>query len=189
MALRRGELGGSEGKRRRGAAAPRGAAPLPPAALNAGLASPAAVASLRCTFDGATPFRHAHVRDVFPDALLVAARDELLAGTYFRKRNDLYDFAQTDDLRRVPPGSATAAVRDALYSPAFRAWVTAVTGVETLPTIDLSAAVYSAGSYLLCHDDDLAGEWRSSFGLRGPGAGEMQPSGGARRGAFSMFEG
>lgn len=150
--------GVGDGKRRRGAAvppAPRPAA-LPPAALNASLAAPAAVAAVRASFDAATPFRHAHVRDVFPDALLEAARDELLAGTYFRKRNDLYDFEQSDGGAHMPPGGATAAIRDAIYSPAFRAWITAVTGVETVATVDVSAAVYSAGSHLLCHDDDLA---------------------------------
>jgi Rps23 Pro-64 3,4-dihydroxylase Tpa1-like proline 4-hydroxylase len=29
-------------------------------------------------------------------------------------------------------------------------------GIKTTPTVDLSAAYYGKGSFLLCHDDDLA---------------------------------
>jgi len=49
-----------------------------------------------------------------------------------------------------------ARVRDVLYSPAFRSWIEGVTGVVTKPTIDCSAAKYSRGAHLLCHDDDLS---------------------------------
>ena len=129
---------------------------LPPTVLPGELTSPAAIDALHRAFNAATPFRHLHVRNVFPDVLLEAARDELLRATYFRKRNDLYDFAQTDDLRLVADGTAIAAVRDSIYSKQFRAWITAITGIETLPKVDASAALYDVGGHLLCHDDDLA---------------------------------
>lgn len=48
------------------------------------------------------------------------------------------------------------ALRDYLYSPAFRAWITSVTGIVTNDTVDMSCAIYSDTSYLLCHDDDLS---------------------------------
>lgn len=106
-------------------------------------------------FQSGTPFPHLHVPNVFPDVLLQQVRREMLDGVYFRKRNDLYDFLQTDDLKRAK-GNATAALREYIYSPAFRSWITRITGVETNDTIDLSAAQYRDGSVLLCHDDDLS---------------------------------
>lgn len=105
-------------------------------------------------FRSGQPFPHLHIKNVFPDDLLQAVRTEVLSSTFFRKRNDLYDFAQTDSLR-LADGNATAELRDYLYSDAFRSWIEKITGIKTTPQLDISAAQYNAGSYLLCHDDDL----------------------------------
>jgi len=112
------------------------------------------IARYAAEFAAGTPFPHLSVRDVLPDALLLAVRDEILAGPLFAKRNDLYDFSQSDALR-LSASPATRALCATLYAPAFRAWISAVTGIETDPTVDISAAVYGPGAHLLCHDDDL----------------------------------
>lgn len=106
-------------------------------------------------FRSGLPFPHLHIKKVFPNDLLQSVRAEILSGTFFRKRNDLYDFAQTDSLR-LATGNATAELRDFLYSDTFRAWIEKITGIKTTPQLDCSAAQYNAGSYLLCHDDDLS---------------------------------
>jgi Rps23 Pro-64 3,4-dihydroxylase Tpa1-like proline 4-hydroxylase len=146
-------------KRARGADGP---AP-PPAqpfstSLDARHTAAATVASYAAQFRRGAPFPHLHVRSLLDPAFLRAARAELLAPTaaYAQKRNDLYEFLQSDGLATARPGSATAALRDAIYSPAFRGWVEAVTGVATNATVDVSAAQYVRGSHLLCHDDDLS---------------------------------
>ncbi len=152
----------SSTKRARGADA-IGAAPPPPlppfsTSLDARHTSAAAVASYSALFRRGAPFAHLHVRSLLDPAFLRAARTELLApsAAYAQKRNDLYEFLQSDGLATARPGSTVAVLRDAIYSPAFRAWVEAVTGVATSDTVDVSAAQYVRGSHLLCHDDDLS---------------------------------
>lgn len=142
--------------RSRGGAKAEAAPPrFEPAELRPEHTAPAAVARYAASFAAGTPFPHLVVRDVLPDALLRAVRDEVLASPRFAKRNDLYDFSQSESLR-LTGGPASAALCKTLYSQPFRAWIGAVTGVETTAQMDLSAAVYGPGSYLLCHDDDLA---------------------------------
>jgi hypothetical protein len=55
-----------------------------------------------------------------------------------------------------------AAFRELIYSPRFRGWMSAITGIALNDTIDVSSASYGVGSHLLCHDDDLA-ERRIAF--------------------------
>lgn len=128
---------------------------VPSVKLGAQHTAPSALKEYAEAFKAGTPFPHLFVRDVFPDDFLQAVRQELLGGTYFRKRNDLYDFSQTDDLK-LAKGNATAALRQYIYSDAFRSWISGVTGVPVNDTVDVSAASYTEGSYLLCHDDDLS---------------------------------
>lgn len=81
-------------------------------------------AQLKNLFLEARPFPHLFVEGVFDDRLLAQAREELLAGEWFRKRVDLYDFLQTDHLRRqASVASAVATIQDALYGSEFRSWM------------------------------------------------------------------
>lgn len=138
----------------------KGGAPasLPPAALNPALAAPEAIKALHAQFKATRPFPYMHLHNVFPDALLQEVRRELLSPScaYTPKANDLYQFEQTDALRKVAKDSATAKLREFIYSSPFRAWMEGITGIPTNDTLDISAAKYTEGSYLLCHDDDLA---------------------------------
>jgi prolyl 3-hydroxylase /prolyl 3,4-dihydroxylase len=137
---------------------PTSTSTTPPARLNPRHTSAAAVAQYASLFRSGAPFPHLHVSDLVPDAVLRAARAELLDPRvlYQRKRNDLYDFRQTDAVTRAKAGTAVAALRDCIYSREFRAWIEGITGVATSDTVDLSAACYDDASVLLCHDDDLA---------------------------------
>ena len=106
-------------------------------------------------------------------ALLRAARDEIVThvrATY--KETDLFRVFQTGDLANLDgldAGAraklpALAALRAALYSPAFRAFVRGVTGCGLLDgaRADLSCNAYAPGGHLLCHDD-VIGSRRVSF--------------------------
>jgi Rps23 Pro-64 3,4-dihydroxylase Tpa1-like proline 4-hydroxylase len=70
--------------------------------------------------------------------------------------NDLYQFRQSKADLASMTSPAVTQLRTSLYSAEFRAWIHSVSGVHTNDTVDMSCAMYDNGSYLLCHDDDLA---------------------------------
>lgn len=148
---------GAAEKRPRDAAGAASAA----AALSPGLVAPARTTALRAQFNSGAPFPHLRVPGVFDADLLARARGELAGGalTWTQRNNDLFRFSQSDSLDKCAPAkSALSRVCAGLYAPSFRAWVSAVTGVGELDeTLDISAARYSRGDHLLCHDDDLSG--------------------------------
>ena len=118
-----------------------------------------ALPSLAAAFARAQPFPHIQLPAVFPQEALGEVREELLSweasGAWTPRRNDLYSFTQSSALAQAP-GAATRALAAYLYSPAFRELVEGITGVQGLAgTMDASSAMYRAGDYLLCHDDDL----------------------------------
>jgi Rps23 Pro-64 3,4-dihydroxylase Tpa1-like proline 4-hydroxylase len=133
----------------------------PPARLNEAVFADDSVARLKAEFAAGAPFPHLLVEDVFDTDFLAAVRTQLLAGSYNQRRNDLFEFQQTDDLKTATAGPV-AAFRELIYSPRFRDWMSAITGIALNDTIDVSSASYGVGSHLLCHDDDLA-ERRIAF--------------------------
>jgi len=136
-------------------------AAAPPARLNEAVFADDSVARLQTEFAAGAPFPHLLVEDVFDTDFLAAVRTQLLAGSYNQRRNDLFEFQQTDDLKTATEGPV-AAFRELIYSPRFRGWMSAITGIALNDTIDVSSASYGVGSHLLCHDDDLA-ERRIAF--------------------------
>jgi prolyl 3-hydroxylase /prolyl 3,4-dihydroxylase len=172
------------------------------------------------TFASNQPFPHLVLRDLVADggALLRAVREELVThvrATY--KETDLFRVFQTGDLAALDALDeeqraklpALRALRAALYSESFRAFVRGVTGCGELDgtKTDLSCNVYAPGGHLLCHDD-VIGSRRVSFivyltdpddpwdaaadggalelyplGGGGGGAGEGGPGAGAAEGA------
>ena len=121
-----GKRGGAKAKRAR----PQTSAASPTAGASAGVFKglkcrhTPSISKLNGLFKKARPFPHLFVEGVFKDALLTQAKDELLAGEWFRKRVDLYDFLQTDHLRRQSSSaSAVATIQDALYGDEFRSWL------------------------------------------------------------------
>jgi prolyl 3-hydroxylase /prolyl 3,4-dihydroxylase len=113
-------------------------------------------------FRSALPFPHARLPNVFTDeSFLLAARSELAdAEQWFAKKNDLYQFTQSEDLRRCN-SPLSARLRDAMYSEELVSLVERVCGCEhgtlSRSRIDLTAAVYKNKDFLLCHDDRLEG--------------------------------
>ena len=121
--------------------------------------SASALPALAAAFARGAPFPHIQLPAVFPLEALGEVREELLAweasGAWTPRRNDLYSFTQSSALAQAP-GPATRALAAYLYSRAFRELVEGITGVAGLAdTMDASSALYRAGDYLLCHDDDL----------------------------------
>jgi hypothetical protein len=120
---------------------------LPPAVLQSQHTSSAAINAYQAQFSSGTPYPHLMVRNAFSEPLLQAVRSEICAEKMLTKRNDLYDFKQSESLRQAR-SPATAALCAGLYSPAFRAWIGSVTGIPDLnDTVDLQAASYGTGGY------------------------------------------
>jgi len=89
-------------------------------------------------------------------------REELELLDYFKKDNDLYDFAQSQDLKDVDHSKypLIGKLKEVLYSEKFRNYLKNVTGIELTglnSTVSISAAVYEDSHHLLCHDDELEG--------------------------------
>ena len=114
------------------------------------------------TFAAASPFPHAHLSSILAQPALLAVRQELglLRSTF--KETDMFKVFQTGDLANLDAADAehsaalpaTIALRAALYSPAFRAFVRTVTGCPPLTgQQDMSCNAYRHGGHLLCHDD------------------------------------
>ena len=110
----------------------------------------------------AFPYPHTSVGGLFDRSVLLSVRDELASLHRTFKETDLFKVFQTGDLANIDPTDLEHArslpqmirLRAALYSPAFRAWVSKVTGcAELTEQQDCSCNVYGHGGHLLCHDD------------------------------------
>ena len=113
-------------------------------------------------FSSATPFAHVQLADLFEPSALHAVRTELAQLQSTFKETDLFKVYQTGDLANLDAANAqhtaalpaTLALRSALYSEPFRAFVRSVTGCAPLTAQqDCSVNAYRRGGHLLCHDD------------------------------------
>ncbi|KJZ78368.1 hypothetical protein HIM_02406 [Hirsutella minnesotensis 3608] len=114
------------------------------------------------------PYKHAVIHELVDDALLRSVRDEIRANVSFtRKETDIYRIDQSGDLANLDGLDDASlaklpsllALRDAVYSEAFRDYVSSVTGCGALSgrKTDMAINVYTPGCFLLCHDDRLPG--------------------------------
>lgn len=101
-----------------------------------------------------SPFPACVIENLFDDKFLGLVKDALEESDWFKKSNDLYEFLQSEDLK-LSKAPHVAALRTALYSPAFRQLMTTITGIEFNGTPDLSSHRYPPNGYLACHDDDI----------------------------------
>lgn len=112
------------------------------------------------------------IPEICDPARLRAVRDEIIdniEATY--KETDLFKMLQTGDLVNMDKLDAESAaklpnllaLRDAIYSPEFRQFVTDVTGCGDLSDqTDCACNVHPIGGHLLCHDD-VIGDRRVSY--------------------------
>ncbi|KAK2080949.1 hypothetical protein QBZ16_000803 [Prototheca wickerhamii] len=131
--------------------------------LRADVTSDASREALAAAYRAGKPYPHCVIPDLCDPALLTAVREELIENveaTY--KETDLFNMFQTGDLANLDGLDAAAssrlvrlrALRDALYSPAFRAFVSDITGCgELSDRTDCACNVHARGCHLLCHDD------------------------------------
>ena len=107
-----------------------------PAFFNAERLGPAAAAAAHSAFVSAHPYTYVQLADLLNDMRLQEVRQELSKLHRTFKETDLFKVYQTGDLGNLdsadPTHAAalpqTLALRDALYSDAFRAFVRRVTG-------------------------------------------------------------
>jgi Rps23 Pro-64 3,4-dihydroxylase Tpa1-like proline 4-hydroxylase len=119
------------------------------------------------------PYKHAVIRELVDDKLLRAVRDEIRNNVEFTpKETDIYKIHQSGDLANLDGLDDASlaklpsllALRDAIYSEAFRDYVSHITACGPLSgrKTDMAINVYTPGCYLLCHDD-VIGSRRVSY--------------------------
>jgi len=137
------------------------------------LFEPQTVKSFHDSYTTSEPYPHAVVSGLIQEDLLRNVRSEITENIHFTlKETDIYRIHQSGDLanlsnldqealKRLP---SLVKLRDALYSPGFREWVSEVTGAGKLSgrKTDMAVNVYTPSSYLLCHDD-VIGSRRVSY--------------------------
>ncbi|KAL8690955.1 MAG: hypothetical protein Q9218_003712 [Villophora microphyllina] len=119
------------------------------------------------------PYQHGVIQNLLDTQLLRKVRTEIQENLSFTpKETDIYKIHQSGDLanldglddsslKRLP---TLLTLRDALYSPAFRDFLSTVTGSGPLSgrKTDMAINVYTPGCHLLCHDD-VIGSRRVSY--------------------------
>src|SRR5690606_33910398 len=110
------------------------------------------------------PYKHAVIHDLVDDKLLRSVRDEIRNNVHFTpKETDIYKIHQSGDLANLDGLDdeslaklpSLLRLRDAVYSEAFRDYISHITGCGPLSgrKTDMAINVYTPGCYLLCHDD------------------------------------
>ncbi|KAL8946103.1 MAG: hypothetical protein Q9222_007458, partial [Ikaeria aurantiellina] len=119
------------------------------------------------------PYKHGVIDSLFEPQLLRDVRAEIQANLSFTpKETDIYKIHQSGDLANLDGLDDSSLkllpslllLRDALYSPAFRDFLSKVTASGPLSgkKTDMAINVYTPGCHLLCHDD-VIGSRRVSY--------------------------
>jgi hypothetical protein len=127
--------------------------------LNPQLMSDQYVSQLAAEFRAAQPYAHLCLTDLLDAAFARTLENELRGLEYYTKSSDLFEFAQSGDLKAVS-SPLVSKLKTLLYGAKFRSILQAITGIQigTLgSTVDMSSNVYGDTNTLLCHDDELLG--------------------------------
>ncbi|KAM5373666.1 hypothetical protein ACJA88_008510 [Fusarium oxysporum] len=119
------------------------------------------------------PYKHAVINGLVDDSLLRSVRSEIKANVEFTpKETDIYKIHQSGDLANLDGLDdeslaklpSLLKLRDAIYSEAFRNYVSHITNCGPLSgrKTDMAINIYTPGCYLLCHDD-VIGSRRVSY--------------------------
>ncbi|VDI51714.1 Hypothetical predicted protein [Mytilus galloprovincialis] len=101
------------------------------------------------------PFFHAVINNFVQNVeFLQQLQEELSELTFTEKNNDLYKFYQSKEDLKVVDLPYINALRSLIYKD-LKEWITDITGIELVDTVDLSCAKYQYTDTLLCHDDEL----------------------------------
>jgi len=110
----------------------------------------------KISYQNNIPFCHVALKNFTTHQFAVEALKQLKEEKWFVKRNDLYTFRQTDDLKNtIQP--CLRDFREALYSDIFRNYLHYITGITLNNKVDVAGQLYRQGGNLLCHDDELDG--------------------------------
>ena len=149
----------------------------PPSAIETSFRSdlfaPSSLASYKTAYQTSQPYPHGVIPSLISAALLKSVRHEITSHISFTlKETDIYRIHQSGDLANLSNLDSDSLshlpsllrLRDALYSPQFRAYLSDITGAGKLSgkKTDMAVNVYTPGSYLLCHDD-VIGSRRVSY--------------------------
>ncbi|KAL8926883.1 MAG: hypothetical protein Q9208_002692 [Pyrenodesmia sp. 3 TL-2023] len=124
-------------------------------------------------YDASQPYKHGVIRGLLEPELLRKVRAEIQQNLSFTpKETDIYRIHQSGDLANLDGLDNSSlkllpsllALRDALYSPSFRGFLSSVTGAGPLSgkKTDMAINIYTPGCHLLCHDD-VIGSRRVSY--------------------------
>ncbi|MCJ1397381.1 hypothetical protein MMC11_000574 [Xylographa trunciseda] len=138
-----------------------------------GLFDPISLRDERQNYMSASPYRHGVISQLISPNFLKDVRKEIVQNVSFApKETDIYKIYQSGDLanldgldgmslKRLP---SLLTLRNALYSSAFREFLSSVTDAGPLSgkKTDMAINIYTPGCHLLCHDD-VIGSRRVSY--------------------------
>eukprot|EP00126_Sphaerothecum_destruens_P001001 Sdes_comp12181_c0_seq1m2942 len=99
------------------------------------------------------PFLICTLHNFVKQSVLEELKPILLQEKYTQKKNDLYEFYQTPDLKHSSQ-PIVSTFRDSFF-PSCLSFMRSVTGIALNDVIDMNCSRYEAGGHLLCHDDRL----------------------------------
>lgn len=101
------------------------------------------------------PFFHGVINNFIQEReFLQNLQEELAELTFAEKNNDLYKFYQSSEDLKVIDSPCINILRSLIYTD-LKKWMSDITGIDLLDTVDLSCAKYQYTDTLLCHDDEL----------------------------------
>lgn len=146
--------------------------PPPEHVVRQDLLAPDSVASLQAQVKSSSPYPHVVLDLPFDDASLRRVKKEIeenIAATF--KETDLFTMRQTGDFanfdkldeKEKKKLEYVRKLRDELYSPEFRQFISSVLGCGPLSEqTDCACNIHPRGGHLLCHDD-VIGTRRVSY--------------------------
>eukprot|EP01041_Mallomonas_annulata_P012573 gene12573-26479_t len=139
--------------------------------LSDGLTNDASKERLKKSFSSALPYQHVVLEPLCNDERMRKVCDEVKSFNATFKETDLFKVFQSMDFGNIDANDMSVSsnmqellsLRDAIYAPEFRAFISEITGCgELTDRVDCAANAYVNGCHLMCHDD-VIGNRRVSY--------------------------